>query len=675
MADGNEHTIQTSNDNIEITIRVHQEEQTGDMNIQTHFKQRDINKECFVVDRRHSISRTEMKQTLYQLDSADSVINDSTIRIAERIYIKQESPEEAAAEELAEKKMKERIRQLAATIASASTTTPQPDSSSQDDLSIPSSTAVSPVSSLPSLSPSPSTSATILPSSPVIAELPSSNSSSSIIPSTPVLPSCSLSGRWRIDKPRSDKLDVLLAACGVPWIARKVVDKLEVLCEITYNTQQDEKGNTINQCIITETSSAGKKVSVFDIDGEWHTHTAEGKKSELRCSDNIRPEHLTLRSHPLNGGYLFVESVLPDSLGDMENVRVLTSRTQMTEITTIKKNGKTTVVCTRYHVKQETPAETQQAEQEWNDKIKLYDEIQNRREEEEQQHTHQTPAEQPVEIKDNEHGEQSGSIVAPILPAPISIPTSTASITPPFVSTPVPAAIPNFSGMWRVCKDKSNDLTQLLKRMNVGWFYRKVATTVDAVTIIEQNAQQFVVTDKSKLGSFTSSYRTDGAWHHVKQYAGKDGIVSVHIDNEKKEVTIETTFLDENQIQKLVPAPAFARTPATPTKPTRYGPQSSFTAPISPLPAALISPSRVRSPSFAYSVSSLPPFPLTLSSSPPRLIDIRVCVCVAFLTAFAFFLCSVNCSCYYNSQYACYYCCSMSLISPTNCSNYNTNST
>jgi hypothetical protein len=144
-----------------------------------------------------------------------------------------------------------------------------------------------------------------------------------------------LSGLWTLDSSRSDSLDALFAAMGVPWLARKLVNNARITVQIL----QDR-----DTLILSETSVYGTFSTSLVLDGKARPVVQIDRVPKpMRC----RWKH--------DEALLSIETVFPN--GTLSDCRNLVKRTEYRQVLTFQG-----VTATRFFTKVETEEEKKSAE-------------------------------------------------------------------------------------------------------------------------------------------------------------------------------------------------------------------------------------------------------------------------------------------------------------------------
>ena len=80
-------------------------------------------------------------------------------------------------------------------------------------------------------------------------------------------PTPSFSGHWRVDHPKSDGMDPILALMGVPWLVRRVADQLDVATVITHdaNTGDVSTSETTSVGVVSENKMIANGILLLEI--------------------------------------------------------------------------------------------------------------------------------------------------------------------------------------------------------------------------------------------------------------------------------------------------------------------------------------------------------------------------------------------------------------------------
>jgi hypothetical protein len=92
-------------------------------------------------------------------------------------------------------------------------------------------------------------------------------------------PTPSFSGHWRVDHPKSDGMDPILALMGVPWLVRRVADQLDVATVISHdiNTGDVSTSETTSVGVVSENKMIANGIFV-------EKKGNDGRFAKVRCS-------------------------------------------------------------------------------------------------------------------------------------------------------------------------------------------------------------------------------------------------------------------------------------------------------------------------------------------------------------------------------------------------------
>jgi len=142
-----------------------------------------------------------------------------------------------------------------------------------------------------------------------------------------VTPCVSFTGRWVLEKAKSDTLDGMLTLMGVPWFARKIANSIE----ITAVLKHDVTGGVL---VTEDHSSMGIQPNTYPLDGKTRPVTAkDGKTSMVTATvvplpgpvDPKRGCTATDCDPILQGAFsaMRLHTVLPDGAGETTDTRVM----------------------------------------------------------------------------------------------------------------------------------------------------------------------------------------------------------------------------------------------------------------------------------------------------------------------------------------------------------------
>ena len=172
-----------------------------------------------------------------------------------------------------------------------------------------------------------------------------------------------MTGTWRVDKATSETLDELLKEMGVPWIARKVVDGLEVTTVLRQAGSSD--------LFMEEKSRLGDHASKLSLNWkQYDVKGGDGKVVKVQAiaipsvdmleptADAIAAVDALLKKEESNvksnvkfgpgSGCIVSTSILPDNLGITFDQRHLVKPNLLRLITVYVKEGKVKAKLTRY---------------------------------------------------------------------------------------------------------------------------------------------------------------------------------------------------------------------------------------------------------------------------------------------------------------------------------------
>jgi hypothetical protein len=357
------------------------------------------------------------------------------------------------------------------------------------------------------------------------------------------------SGEWKIIKARSESLDSVLKLMGVPWIARKAADALEVTTVLSHDV--------VKGTLTTEDRSAlGVTVTELQTDGEPHDKIGkDGKTAVVTATTYPAPPE---RDDEI--GCMRILTVLPDGLGETNATRTLIERGRVfREVVSYNRvvDGKLqTATATRFMenaawtlakaVMKPAPVPTNPASpaaagrptQPSGSPVSAAGRVSPPDEYD------SAAAAKPATTATSPAGPVAAPAAAaialarPAPPAtgggPISSPTSRAQTAGAGVAASTVARLPHvgaadgddpffvpLSGTWAVDYERSASLDPLWRSMGVGWLPRLVASAVDIVTTINHSKAVFTTADTSGLGTHVQSVPLDGAWHPVRQVNGR----------------------------------------------------------------------------------------------------------------------------------------------------------
>lgn len=151
-------------------------------------------------------------------------------------------------------------------------------------------------------------------------------------------------GTWGVDKSKSQSLDAMLALMGVPWVARKVADSLDVITKIDHDVEKSAV-NTVDKTAMGEMASTSIVADGVPVPKKGN----DGKTAVITCSVHT-PNDIALPpgadTHypgtPL--GCLRIVTELPDKMGVTDNIWTLMEGGQhMRQCIIFTKGGKTVV--------------------------------------------------------------------------------------------------------------------------------------------------------------------------------------------------------------------------------------------------------------------------------------------------------------------------------------------
>lgn len=177
-----------------------------------------------------------------------------------------------------------------------------------------------------------------------------------------------VSGVWKLDRARSTPIGVLLKAMEVPWMARKLVESLDVTTTLRFEQTDIE---SIPKFSVTEESTLGAATVEYDLSWEQQNVVKDGKTMSHRslvlmgvdeCDQDV---NVTVGNYLANGppappapsdprrfvkeslyprwgpgsGCLLCTSVLPDNVGETTDERHLVGPHILRLVTRYRKNG------------------------------------------------------------------------------------------------------------------------------------------------------------------------------------------------------------------------------------------------------------------------------------------------------------------------------------------------
>lgn len=352
------------------------------------------------------------------------------------------------------------------------------------------------------------------------------------------VPTADFSGSWLLDRTRSDTLDAMLTLMGVPWIARKIANSIE----ITAVMRHDVLAAT---AVAEDHSSMGITSNEYAFDGKPKNVTSkEGKTSVVTASlipvpwpivEGPQPRSATaLAENPTVGasGCIRISTVLPDGAGETIDTRCVVEGGRTLRQLMVYKKGDKTATLMRFLRNDKFDA------------AKYEESIARMR-----QHYEAKAAAAAAPAVGGAGAESaspaaaagsagasaglteahSSAVAAPVpeaSAAPVAAET-TATVTaaaPSGDGKSAPALDPCFvsvGGYWTVDATRSETLDSLWKSLGVGWFARVLVGAVDIVHHIAHTKGTFRTEDKSALGTATVALSLDGRWHPVKQLDGR----------------------------------------------------------------------------------------------------------------------------------------------------------
>lgn len=151
-------------------------------------------------------------------------------------------------------------------------------------------------------------------------------------------------GTWSVDKSKSQSLDAMLALMGVPWVARKVANSLDVITEIRHDVQEGAV-NTVDKTAMGEMASTSISADGVAVPKKGN----DGKTAIITCSVHP-PNEVDLppgadTHYPgVALGCLRIVTELPDNMGVTDNTWTLMEGGQyMRQCIVFTKNSKTVV--------------------------------------------------------------------------------------------------------------------------------------------------------------------------------------------------------------------------------------------------------------------------------------------------------------------------------------------
>lgn len=351
------------------------------------------------------------------------------------------------------------------------------------------------------------------------------------------VPTADFTGSWLLDRTRSDTLDAMLTLMGVPWIARKIANSIE----ITAVMRHEVLAATL---VAEDHSSMGITSNEYTFDGKPKNVTSkEGKTSVVTATlvpvpwpvvEGPQPRSAAaLAENPTTGasGCIRISTVLPDGAGETIDTRCLVEGGRTLRQLMVYKKGDKTATLMRFLR---------------NDKFDAakYEESVARV----RQHydakaaaaaapasggAGASAAAEPSVAATSDGSAGSAAAVAAVsaaTPAAEDVAPTAGAVTAPAAAA-VPADVPAASaldpcfvsvgGYWTVDTGRSDPLDPLWKSLGVGWFARVLVGAVDIVHHIAHTKSSFRTEDKSALGTATVVLALDSRWHPVKQLDGR----------------------------------------------------------------------------------------------------------------------------------------------------------
>jgi len=514
-------------------VRCSVDHDSGDLRIETQFPNGTL------VDVRCLQSRTQYRQTLSFAPLADRPPGAAPSRpvTARRTFVKVESADEKALAEEAEEAAKVRLAYQAATLAILST-----------------GVSVLPVGAVVPRTPSPpiARAPPAAPVAPAAAPPTPDGTAAGADVAVPTYPHgvavCSFAGVWTLDRSRSDTLDAMLTLMGVPWIARKIANGLEV----TVHVEHDIDGGIMQTA---DHSSLGIVKNTYEYHGVPRTVTGnDGKVSTVSstvvavlpppvklstspgrsstvggCADPVPPDAL---------GCVRIYSVLPDGAGETVDTRCMIEGGRTMRQHLLYRKGDKSVATIRFLHNKEYDAAAFHASVE---RMRAFA---------------KPPSPAPAAASGAGAGTVLPAPTAPLPPSPggagvdarMSSPAgggggsgggggedaasersgpaasrggsaSGGGTAGASASGLDPFFVP-MSGPWQVDASRSDPQEPLWTSLGVGWLARKVIGAFESVTTLRHSRAEFVVEEKSGLGAFTQTLAL-GEWSVVKQADGR----------------------------------------------------------------------------------------------------------------------------------------------------------
>jgi hypothetical protein len=333
--------------------------------------------------------------------------------------------------------------------------------------------------------------------------------------------SASFSGRWSIDRPRSDGLGEMLRLMGVPWVARKIAESLEVVSAVTDHRPRGELRLTVE-----DRSSLGNSSSSYVLDGKPRAVTGkDGKTATLTCVSLEQEAARTafeaafggdaLSQHVLCGA-VRVFTLLPDALGESTDTRFLlapkppgaTGRQMRQLLYYARGSGKGEQVTLRRVMKELPPDAATEPSQEPPSAVAAAAEV--------------TEAVAAVTLDGTA---TTASVERSVATAPAPAPTSgappatcaaaTASVSTASGASPAAAYMDPFfvslTGSWGSdsahpeAAASAAGMDKFWKSVGAGWISRLIVGSVDITTHLTHCRDSFVVEDSSALGRHAQS--------------------------------------------------------------------------------------------------------------------------------------------------------------------------
>ena len=145
-----------------------------------------------------------------------------------------------------------------------------------------------------------------------------------------------LTGEWMPDEARSrTTLEPMMKALGVPWAARKIVNRMKFICEMRHSS---------TGLIVIDKTTMGEKTQSYNMDGKGHVKRDDkGGEVTVRCIPNADEQ-----------GSVTLETDLPNGLGTMIDRRWVEEGGAVLRRTLIvRKAGAPDAVCDRLMVRTE----------------------------------------------------------------------------------------------------------------------------------------------------------------------------------------------------------------------------------------------------------------------------------------------------------------------------------